>query len=194
MPNKGCHNDVQFQKFLQQFGDSYDISLLNERSQRFLQHESAAKQHEEEIIRFRLGSTETYAISYQYVEEILSPNQITRIPCVPDYIAGVVNRRSQLLAVYDLKSLFTLDSSKEEVDKIWVIVVSCDEIDYSVCILADEIFGNESYVIEKLAPPLKSAGVKKLGYVKGIIDGNTTLLDIPAILTDDDLRVSQRSI
>ncbi|MDF1761522.1 MAG: chemotaxis protein CheW [Coxiellaceae bacterium] len=179
------------QRFLQQFDCNDELSILDQRAKQYIKKESNEKVHEEEYIHFKLGKTESYAISYRYVEEILNPSEITSVPCTPSHIAGVVNRRSSLLAVYDLKQLFSLDTPVEKPENIWVIVISCDEIDYSACILADEIYGNENYVIEDLASPLQSAGVKNLSYVKGIIDGKITLLDVPVILSDDNLKVSK---
>ncbi len=180
----------QHQKYLQQFGDNIDLSILDKRAKQYLQKDSDEKLHAEEYIHFKVGKTESYAISYRYVEEILNPHEITAVPCVPAHIAGVVNRRSSLLAVYDLKLLFSLDAPVEKSSNIWCIVVSCDEVDYSACILADEIYGNENYIVEELASPLQSAGVKNLSYVKGVIDGRITLLDMPVILSDDSLKVT----
>ncbi|MDF1795073.1 MAG: chemotaxis protein CheW [Coxiellaceae bacterium] len=175
--------------FIRQFSGTEDLSVLQQRTEQFVQEDNADKLSEEEYIHFRLGGTESYAVNYRYVEEILNPNNITRVPCVPKHVAGVVNRRSSLLAVYDLKQLFSLNDPKEKNDEVWVIVVTCDDANYSACILADEIYANENYVVEHLAAPLKSTGIKNLAYVKGIIDGRITLLDIPAILSDENLKV-----
>ncbi|MDF1654268.1 MAG: chemotaxis protein CheW [Coxiellaceae bacterium] len=183
----------EYQRLLNQFSSSDELSVLEDRAKAYLQQDSNEHINQEEYIHFRLGNTESYAISYKYVEEILNPHEITYVPCVPDHVAGVVNRRSSLLAVYDLKKLFSLEPPTLKSENIWVIVVSCGQVDYTTCILADEIYGNENYLVDELASPLKSAGVKNLSYVKGIIDGRVTLLDIPAILSDENLKVAQRA-
>ncbi len=184
------HNGQVNRSWVDQFASDTDLSILQTRLDMYKCDDNESLQDEEAYIHFRLGDKESYAVNYKFVEEILNPHKITPVPCVPDYIAGVINRRSNLLAVYDLRKLFSLKQTQEEHGKIWVIIITSDEVDFSACILANEVFGNDTYVIDELAPPLQATGARNVNYVKGIIDGRITLLDVGAILLDENIRVN----
>ncbi len=140
----------------------------------------------QEFLRFRLGDTEEYGIAYGHLDEILYVPTITSVPCTPAHIAGVVNRRGEMLTVMQLQPFFnTRDIAKGSEARI--IVVSGQGM--RVGILVDEVISNERYAPEQLAPALASAGVANLDYVKGIYGGRVTLLNMDALLADDALRV-----
>lgn len=181
---------AEFSSWLDQFSSQEDLSVLQSRLELYKKSSDDTSLEEEEYIHFRLGEHESYAINYKYVEEIFNPSEITPVPCVPEYVAGVINRRSNLLAVFDLRVLLSIEKFQEDQGKIWVIVVSSEDVNYSVCILANEVYGNDTYVVDQLASPIQSASIKNASYVKGIIYGRITLLDIGAILLDENLRVN----
>ena len=54
---------------------------------------------------FWLGQ-EIYAVEAQYVIEIRPAKQLTRVPRVPNWIAGVVNLRGRILSVMKLDAFF----------------------------------------------------------------------------------------
>jgi len=59
---------------------------------------------EEKYLIFR-SSNILYALSTAYVIEILNNVTITRIPMVPDYIAGVINLRGAIVPIVDFRLL-----------------------------------------------------------------------------------------
>ncbi len=59
---------------------------------------------EEKYLIFRCGGI-LYALSTDYVMEIFTSVNITRVPMVPDYIAGVINLRGAIVPIVDFRLL-----------------------------------------------------------------------------------------
>jgi chemotaxis signal transduction protein len=60
-----------------------------------------------DLVLARLGR-EVYGLDAQYVSVIRPVEQITPVPRVPDWVAGVVNVRGRILSVIDLRCFFGL--------------------------------------------------------------------------------------
>lgn len=61
------------------------------------------------LLLFRIGE-EWYAVRASDVREIFQEYDITPLPCVPDFILGVVNVRGEILSVSDPARLMSLGS------------------------------------------------------------------------------------
>ena len=59
---------------------------------------------EEKYLIFR-SSGILYALSTDYVSEIFTSVDITQVPMVPDYIAGVINLRGAIVPIIDFRML-----------------------------------------------------------------------------------------
>ncbi len=168
-----------------------DRRILKERAALFARKEEGqADAAVGTYIHFRLGTSEHYGIPYKYAEEILYAGGLTRVPCTPPFIAGIVNRRGKMLTVIDLKHFFRANG-KEYGNDSRVIVISGAGL--TVGVLADELFGNRDYNPSLLSPPMPSDGVSNLKYVMGIDRGMVTLLNIDEILGDPLLTVNETS-
>jgi len=143
----------------------------------------------EEYIRFRLGSSEEYGIPYMYLDEILYATAITPVPCTPPHIAGIVNRRGEMLTVLDLQSFFQTQSTETvNGNDNHIIVVSGNNIRLGIRVEA--VISNNRFVRGKLAPPLASAGVSNMDYIMGIYHGKVTMLNMEILLSDPSLTVN----
>ena len=60
-----------------------------------------------QLISFKLGE-ETYGIEITKIREIIRMGQITQIPEAPRYIKGLINLRSTVIPVIDLRTRFGL--------------------------------------------------------------------------------------
>jgi len=142
----------------------------------------------DQYLRFRLGAVERYGITYQYLEELLYVGNLTRVPCTPAFVSGVINHRGELLTVLDLKQFFRMPPV-ERGDDARIIVVRHG--DMRAGLLVDEVDGNEEYLNDGLSSPMSSEGVSNMEYVQGIHAGSVTLLDIAAIMDDPALQVTR---
>ena len=87
---------------------------------------------EEKYLIFR-SSNILYALSTTYVVEILNNVSITRIPMVPDYIAGVINLRGAIVPIVDFRLLLGRIPEEESC----VIILNIKET--SVGIVVDSV-------------------------------------------------------
>lgn len=170
--------------------ESRTQEILMQRAKQLAQLEDSAEdqQGSGQYLLFRLGVSERYGIAYDYLDELLYMTQITRVPCTPGYIAGVINHRGELLTVLDLQAFFKVEVMPLD-DEARIVVVSDGDI--RVGLLVHAVEGNEEFVSSKLAPPIESDGVKTLDYVLGINDSQVVMLNIRGILGDRSLRVNE---
>ena len=71
------------------------------------------KQHRDlQMIVFQLGMEE-YAVTITAVQEIIMPQQPTRIPKSPAFVDGIINLRGQIIPIIDGRKKFNLLSDKE---------------------------------------------------------------------------------
>lgn len=88
-----------------------------------------------EVVLFRLAH-EIYGIETANVREVYPLKDLTPLPCVPDFVAGIVNVRGQVLSVIDLKRFFELpQQGMTDLNK--VIVLADNVMEFGV--LADAI-------------------------------------------------------
>jgi purine-binding chemotaxis protein CheW len=87
----------------------------------------AGDETRESLLLFSLGE-EWYGVRTGHVRELYNEYLLTPIPCVPPYIAGVINIRGEIVSVTDLKSLMGMGASEAQLqpgdDQAPVIVVA----------------------------------------------------------------------
>lgn len=153
-----------------------------------LPREVVSEARRELYVHFRLGEAGQFGFPYRQVEEILPAGNLAKVPCTPEFIAGVVNQRGNFLTVIDLKHFFqTAEAAYPETASI--IVTNGGSI--TVGILADEIYGNAEYDPDALGAPLAAGNISNQQYVLGTHDGTVTLLDADALLSDPGLVVNK---
>jgi purine-binding chemotaxis protein CheW len=169
--------------------DAATCKVLERRAQAIAAQASEQQdESHDQYLRFRLGAVERYGIPYQYLEELLYVGNLTRVPCTPAFIAGVVNHRGELLTILDLKQFFRMPAVTRG-DEARIIVVKHNGI--RAGLLVDEVDGNETYRNNALSSPLSSDGVSNMEHVLGIHGGSVTLLDMAAFLGDSTLQVAR---
>jgi len=133
-----------------------------------------------EILRFQLAYRE-YAIEMKYVREVILTGEITPVPGTPDFISGICAARGQIISLVDLRALLRIPE-KGLTDLNRVIVMTNGEITFGI--LADTISGVGTVALDHIVPPPEDEFPGCRGYLKGILGGNTRLLDAAAILSD----------
>ena len=68
-----------------------------------------------QYVIFRLGD-ELYGAAINDVQEIILPQQPTRVPNNPDFIEGIIDYRDKVIPVLDLKKRFNLGKSEYEAE------------------------------------------------------------------------------
>ena len=146
-----------------------------------------AQQHNleesEQYIRFRLGESALYGVSYANTEEILSATKLSRVPCTPSSIAGIVNYRGEMLTVLDLREIFRIKCDEQR-EKSWIIVVREGKL--KAGLLVDEVDDNDEFASAHLLPSLDDNEL-----VRGIYQGKVVILNISSIFTHPVLSIDE---
>ena len=73
--------------------------------------ENEKKELFERVLTFSVGE-DLYGLELTYVIEIIGFHVITRVPCVPEYIRGIINLRGEILPIIDARTKYGYDDEK----------------------------------------------------------------------------------
>lgn len=139
-------------------------------------------------LQVRFDDDESYGIPVAKIEEVLEIQRMANVPCTPDFIAGVINRRSEMIAVLDLNAFFGLGKlSRNKESRIVVI----DAADMQVGILASMIVNEVRYHSSELAPPFQVSDGVRPEYVTGIHNNNVQVMNLENILSSLAKRIDE---
>ena len=142
------------------------------------------------FLSFKLGK-EHFAIHVMKIMEILEVPKITKVPCAPNFLVGVVNLRGAVLPVIDGRIKFGMSPIEFTINTcIIVLKIEMNEEEIMVGALVDsvsEVFEMEESKIQ--ASP--TIGTKyKADFIQGMIKENDhfmMLLNIDAVFSSDEL-------
>lgn len=140
-----------------------------------------------EAIVFKTGN-ETYAIDTNYLSEVYPFREITKIPCTPAFILGVVNYRGKIISVTDLKKLFDIQGDFLN-EKNRILILKKDKMELGI--FADEVIGMILIDKENLQRSLSSLKGIRERYLKGITPERIVYLDAGKLLGDPKLIVNE---
>lgn len=155
--------------------------------------EDSKKDEENEITKaltFYIGD-QIYGIEIPYLIEIIGVPHITIVPGVPNYIKGIINVRSKVLPVINVRSRF----GKEEVEfneRTCTIIVAVGEV--SVALIVDEVLDVLSVTAARKSemPNLNNVNVNRfIDYILEMPDGVKLILDIRKLIYDDGMMMNQ---
>lgn len=138
-----------------------------------------------QLVSFKL-SDETYGIEITKIREIILVGEITRVPETPHYIKGLINLRSSVIPVIDLRARFGLPETELTQDsRIMVLNVGRRTIGIVVDSVSEVLRVSEDQISP--APPT----VASLGneYMTGLVRLEEQLL----ILLDVDKLFGEQS-
>lgn len=147
-------------------------------------------------------SGETYAIETRYIRKIvrlldlafspvsidLSIDVLTPVPGAPEVLAGVINFRGEILAVFDLATFLGL--ARRELGEKSRIVVLGDARD-DLGLLVDEACRTTTLRIDELIEPPASVGEATRACIRGVTSEALIVLDGAALPRDRRLFVDQ---
>jgi len=156
-----------------------------------------------ELVLVLLGQ-EVYGLKAPFVSDIKPAEQITRVPRVPAWVAGVTNLRGRILSVIDLQHFFGLsrgksrDLSQAEGNGNGMLVV-VEGAEMEVALLVDEVLAVEVIPASSAQDPSSTTRGLPAEYVQGVADWNGSMegdsllviIDLPAMLTDERLIVRE---
>lgn len=147
-----------------------------ESAEEILRHraESLAVEAETEEVSDRLAlllfriADEWYAVGVNDVREIFQEYDITTIPCVPDFIPGVVNVRGEILSVTDPARLMRLGSISFDGEiPPPAIVISNGEV--ASAVVVDEIGDITEVPRDSVEPPVSIIDRAQAEFIAGSV-------------------------
>lgn len=127
------------------------------------------------ILLFRLGD-EWYAVHVSDVREIYQEYAITPIPCVPDFILGVVNIRGEIISVTDVSMLMRLGQLSAEPGVAPAIVIQGEEC--ATAIVVDEIGDILDIPRGSIEPPLSVVDKVQAEFIMGSVYSGDRLIGL----------------
>ncbi len=131
---------------------------------------------------------EKYAVEESYVSEVLLLKELTPIPGIPDFVAGITYHRGRIVSVLNLKILFGI-KTKGITELNRIIILNNNEMEFGI--LTDSILGTIKISEGMLAPAPLNLHANAGGFVKGITVDGSILLDCDRLLNDEKIRINQ---
>jgi purine-binding chemotaxis protein CheW len=140
-----------------------------------------------EIVEFML-SGERYGIESVHIREVCPLKELTRIPCTPPFVLGVINVRGVVLSIIDIGRFFDLPR-QGITDLNRVILLSSGALEFGI--LADDILGVRLVPLNTIQESLPTLTGIRDEYLKGVTNDRVTILDVDKILSDKKLIVHE---
>lgn len=138
-----------------------------------------------QLVSFKLAQEE-YGIEITKVQEIILMGEITRVPQTPDFIKGLINLRSTVIPIVDLRLRFGLEQ-QEATDETRIMVVNV--AGKTIGIIVDAVSEVLRIAHDQIAPPPPTVAGLGREYLTGLVKLEhrlLILLDIDKILGCDE--------
>jgi purine-binding chemotaxis protein CheW len=140
-----------------------------------------------EVLVFGIGH-EKYAVGSETVREVCPFKQITRVPCAPKFVKGIINLRGKIFSVIDLRNLFGLPNT-ESLGDGKVVIIGLDDME--IGILADDISGVRHISISEIQRELPTLRGMQEKYLYGLTTDRIVIINVENLLTDDSIVVHE---
>ena len=134
-----------------------------------------------QLVSFHLAEEE-YGIEISKVREIILFGEITKIPQTPSFVKGLINLRSTVIPIIDLRLRFGLDET-EPTEETRVVVTQVN--DKTIGIVVDSVSEVLRVSGDQISPPPATVAGCAQDYLTGLAnldDRLLILLDIEKVL------------
>lgn len=150
----------------------------------FAENEQSGSQ-EIQLACFHVGG-EIYALDIMRIREIIRPQRLTPVPKAPAFIEGVINLRSAVIPIIDLRKRFDQPISENN-RKVRIII--CALAGRIIGLIVDEVLEVRRYTRSEIQPAPHYLSGKGADFFLGVCrrsDDLVMLLDLERILTSNE--------
>ncbi len=161
--------------------------ILEERARKLRDRESQSVAVETvTVLEFRLGE-ERFALPLTAIGEVSPLLPITEIPHTPPFVLGVVNLRTRIFSVLDLRRLLELPPSRTLPESGYLLFLVAAKMEFAVPI--DELLQVRRLTVSELQSGYAALSGRAARYFRGVTRERLVLLDAEALLGDEELVV-----
>jgi len=163
------------------------------------------------LVLVRLGS-EIYGIEAHHVFSVRAAEQITFVPRVPGWVAGVINLRGRIFSVVDLRRYFDLPEGESvgqagfDAGEVKPRIIVAETPDMEIALLVDEVLAIEALPMGNLQEATGTVRGLHPEHVQGVIPRQAAgdngakkvsmvvVLDLVSLLADERLIVHEEIV
>ncbi len=141
-----------------------------------------------QLVSFTLAK-ELYGIEITKVREIILITDITHVPEAPAFLRGLINLRSTVIPVIDLRARFGLPPGEVSDENRIMVLQACGK---TIGIVVDAVSEVLRVKQEQIAPPPPTVAGLGRDYLSGLVKLDNQLLillDIDKIFGDEEMEV-----
>ncbi len=141
----------------------------------------------EKFIIFKL-SGEIYAFNISYIKEIkkIHMSAISKIPCVPDFIVGIINFRGDYISILDIKTFLNIKVTPLK-NKLDIVILKINKL--KVAILVDEILDITNLPIATLNSETSSSESYIIGELLYKENNLLNMLNIEKLFSSENVNI-----
>ncbi len=139
-----------------------------------------------QLVSFRLAQEE-YGIEITRVQEIILMGEITRVPQTPAHIKGLINLRSSVIPIVDLRQRFGLEQEPFTDETRIMVVNVCGK---TVGVIVDAVSEVLRISQDQVSPPPPTVAGLGREYLAGLVQMENRLLillNIEKLMSDETL-------
>ena len=146
-----------------------------------------------QLVSFTLAK-ETYGIEITKVREIILITEITHVPEAPAFLRGLINLRSTVIPVIDLRARFGMPPGEVSDENRIMVLQACGK---TIGIVVDAVSEVLRVKQEQIAPPPPTVAGLGRDYLSGLVKLDKQLLillDIDKIFGDEEMDVMKDAV
>lgn len=130
-----------------------------------------------QIVVFKVGS-EDFGINVEHVMEIISPQQVYKVPESPDFVEGISSIRNIVCLVINLRTKFKLPSMEYDENAKFIVTGSESSPVGLLVEQVSEVIWVDDSVIDRTPENLSKYRKKNITGIAGLETGSILIMDI----------------
>ena len=127
-----------------------------------------------DVLVFRVRE-EQYAFKAALLSMVHRGTSLTRVPCTPPFVAGMLNVRGEVLTVLDLGIALGLHGNPSPHDASPIVLAECAGV--RIGLLVDEVLGMRTLPLDTMDPPLSENN-----FALGVAEARIVYLNLEQLL------------